>query len=137
MEPLDDTLIRVAGPHQTPWEEDTKILNLSLTGVAFSCPHDLSPMLGEVIRIQFKMPNGTPIACHGLVIRLDSEGSKIIVAVHFYRLEMAQRLQLLKALSEKLSQQKVNEVKPLKLEKVFTFSAMLFFLLIWFSLLGI
>lgn len=136
LEPLDDTLIRVAGPHQTPWEEDTEILNLSLTGVAFSCPQDLSPMLGEVIKIQFKMPNGMPMACHGLVIRLESQGSKIIVAVHFYKLEMAQRLHLLKALSEKMGKQKQTQLKPNKIEKIVLMFGMIIFLGFWLAMLG-
>ncbi|RYZ81252.1 MAG: PilZ domain-containing protein, partial [Proteobacteria bacterium] len=52
----DDSLIRVAGPRQVPWEEGTEIKNVSLTGLAFTAPGDLCPILGEIIKIQFLIP---------------------------------------------------------------------------------
>jgi len=60
----DDSLIRVAGPKQTPWEEGTEIRNVSLTGLAFTAPDDLCPLLGEVIKIQFTPPGSKQMACY-------------------------------------------------------------------------
>jgi hypothetical protein len=98
----DDSLIRVAGPRQIPWEEGTDIRNVSLTGLAFTAPSDLCPMLGEVIRIQFSVPGGKQMACHSIVTRIDQqrEGT-MLVAVHFYRMEMAHRIMLAQGLSKR------------------------------------
>lgn len=98
----DEELIRVAGPRQVPWEEGTEIRNVSLTGLAFLAPEDLCPLLGEVIKIQFLIPGGKQMACHAIVTRLDPEkGEKILVGVHFYKLEMAHRIALAQGLSQK------------------------------------
>ncbi|MNS73898.1 PilZ domain protein [compost metagenome] len=101
----DDSLIRVAGPHQTPWEEGTEIRNVSLTGLAFLAPQDLCPLLGEVIKIQFIPPGGKQMACHAIVTRLDEIGENILVGVHFYKLEMAHRIALAQGLARRLKEQ--------------------------------
>lgn len=99
----DNYLIRVAGPQQTPWEEGTEIKNVSLTGLVFSAPEDLCPVLGEVIKIQFQVPGSQSMACYALVIRVDEEGPQIKnVAVHFYKLEMAHRMILAQGLLQKI-----------------------------------
>lgn len=101
----DDSLIRVAGPKQTPWEEGTEIKNVSLTGLAFMAPADLCPILGEVIKIQFIPPGAQQVACHGIVIRLDDVGeSSCMVAVHFYKMEMPHRIALAQGLARKLKE---------------------------------
>ena len=106
----DDELIRVAGPRQIPWEEGTEIRNVSLTGLAFTAPEDLCPLLGEVIKIQFLIPGGKQMACHAIVTRLDPDkNEKILVGVHFYKLEMSHRIALAQGLSQK---QKTNQPTP-------------------------
>lgn len=103
---LDDSLIRVAGPRQMPWEEGTDIKNISLTGLAFTAPSDLCPLLGEVIKIQFEVPGADPMACYAVVTRIDPlKAQKMLVGVHFYKLEMAQRIALAQGLSLKLKAQ--------------------------------
>lgn len=108
--PQDNTLVRVAGPRQTPWEEATEIQNISLSGLAFTAPPDLCPIVGEFIKIQFQVPGTGPtagtMACHGLVTRLETKNaSTILVGVQFKRLEPPQRLALAQALAVKLRQQ--------------------------------
>ncbi|MCK6596882.1 MAG: PilZ domain-containing protein [Bdellovibrionaceae bacterium] len=99
----DESLIRVAGPNKIPWEEDTEIKNVSLTGLSFTAPEDLCPVLGEVIKIQFVVPGSQQMACHAIVTRLEPiKKSKILVAVHFYKLEMAHRIVLAQGLSKKI-----------------------------------
>lgn len=98
----DESLIRVAGPRQVPWEEGTRIKNVSLTGLAFTAPEDLCPILGEVIRIQFPVPGGRPFACHAIVTRIEEEKHGMMaVAVHFYKLDMAHRIVLAQGLSRR------------------------------------
>ena len=102
----DDSLIRVAGPRQMPWEEGTEIRNISLTGLAFIAPSDLCPLLGEVMKIQFEVPGSKAMACYAVVTRIDPlKGQKMLVGVHFYKLEMPQRIALAQGLSRKLKDQ--------------------------------
>jgi PilZ domain-containing protein len=100
----DDSLIRVAGPRQTPWEEGTEIKNVSLTGLAFTAPDDLCPVLGEIIKIQFQAPGGKQMASYAIVTRLDpiAETAKILVGLHFYKMEMGHRVVLAQGLARKL-----------------------------------
>lgn len=110
LQPDDNTLIRLAGPQQTPWEEGTEIRNISLTGLAFTAPLELSPVVGEVIKIQFAPPQKNELACYGLVIRLENVGSATtLVAVKFLKLDFAQRLYLAHALSLRLREQQERE----------------------------
>ena len=111
----DNTLIRVAGPQQTPWEEATEIQNISLSGLAFTAPSDLCPMIGELIRIQFEVPGRTQMACHGLVTRLEKRGSsEMKVAVEFRKLEMSHRIVLAQAIARKMQTQILAEQESKK-----------------------
>lgn len=140
----DDCLIRVAGPHQIPWEEGTVIQNVSLTGLAFTAPEDLCPVLGEVIKIQFKVPGSKSMACHALVIRHEKFDkndvglNQILVGVHFYKLEMPHRINLAQGLAEKanasqkLQEKNQTEAPPSRLMLLLPFAlAVNFFLLTW------
>ncbi|MBK9323674.1 MAG: PilZ domain-containing protein [Bdellovibrionaceae bacterium] len=99
----DDSLIRVAGPRQIPWEEGTEIKNVSLTGLAFTAPEDLCPVLGEIIKIQFLAPGAKQMASHAIVTRLDSvDNHQILVGLHFYKMEMGHRVTLAQGLARKL-----------------------------------
>lgn len=98
-------MVRVAGPKQTPWEEGTEIRNVSLTGLAFVAPDDLCPLLGEVVKIQFTPPGSRQMACYAIVTRLEEmKGSRTLVGVHFYKLEMAQRIVLAQGLARKFKE---------------------------------
>lgn len=102
----DDFFVRVAGPRQTPWEEGTEIRNVSLTGLAFTAPDDLCPLLGEVVKIQFMIPGGQQMACHAIVTRLEEDREGVmLVGVHFYKLEMAHRIVLAQGLSKRFREQ--------------------------------
>lgn len=101
----DYCLIRVAGPKQIPWEEGTEIKNVSLTGLSFTAPDDLCPLLGEFIKIQFKPPGSTQMACYGIVTRLENiSQARTLVGVHFYKMELPQRVGLAQGLSKKLKE---------------------------------
>ncbi len=101
----DESLVRVAGPKQTPWEEGTEIRNVSLTGLAFTAPDDLCPLLGEVVKIQFIPPGSRQMACYAIVTRLEEmKGARTLVGVHFYKLEMAQRIVLAQGLARRFKE---------------------------------
>lgn len=97
--------MRVAGPKQIPWEEGTEIKNVSLTGLAFTAPDDLCPLLGEVVKIQFTPPGSRQMACYGIVTRLESiSDSQMLVGLHFYKLEMQQRIVLAQGLARRFKE---------------------------------
>ncbi len=144
LQPQDNTLIRVAGPRQIPWEEGTDIKNISLSGLAFTAPVELCPIVGEFIKIQFQVPDGNQMACHGLVTRLEPLGkTEMLVGIQFYKLEMAHRIALLQGLAQKLKEQQQknrasesNHSLPAKLVKNWKAAiAMVFFLSGWLALL--
>lgn len=115
----DESLIRVAGPQKTPWEEGTQIRDISLSGLAFTAPADLCPQPGEFIKVQFTPPNSPQMACHALVTRVSYHNRDTrLVAVHFYKLEMGHRIALAKGLQEKVHHLKLvsfNEENSSKL----------------------
>ena len=98
----DNNLIRYSGSERLPWEENTLIKNISLTGLTFSAPTDLSPMIGEIVKIQFVIPGSKQMACYAIVIRIDADSEyENSIAVHFYKLDRLQRINLLQGLTEK------------------------------------
>jgi hypothetical protein len=110
LQPQDNNLIRVSGPRQIPWDEATEIKNISVSGLAFTAPAELCPIVGEYIKIEFHVPgNGPgsgPMACQGLVVRLETrKPSTILVGIQFKKLELPQRLALAQALAAKLREQ--------------------------------
>jgi hypothetical protein len=106
LQPYDNTLIRVAGPSQVPWEEGTEIRNISLSGLAFTAPSELCPIIGESIKIQFETPGATQLACFGLVTRLEPiNQSEMLVGIQFQKLELAHKIVFLQGLAKKLKEQ--------------------------------
>ena len=98
----DNNLIRYSGSERWTWEEKTEIKNVSLTGLSFVAPADLSPMIGEIIKIQFVIPGSKQMACYAIVIRIDADSDfENSISVHFYKLDRLQRINLLQGLSEK------------------------------------
>lgn len=103
----DDNLVRFSGSERLPWEEKTELRNISLTGLSFTAPADLSPVLSEIIKIQFTVPGGKQMACYAIVIRIEEENEfENLVGIHFYKLDRLQRINLLQGLSEKATTSK-------------------------------
>lgn len=106
LQPDDNTLIRLAGPFQTPWEEGTEIQNISLSGLAFTAPSDLCPVLGDIVKIQFEVPGSGQMACMALTVRLEKASkSRTIVGIKFMKMDFPQRIYITQALSQILRQQ--------------------------------
>ncbi len=132
----DDSLIRLAGPRQEPWEEGTEIQNVSLTGLAFTAPQDLCPSLGEVIKVQFRVPGSESMASLALVSRLERKNAHVTnVAVHFYKMELSQRVFLAQSLLNKMNAKKgaMNVTNLWKLS--FSLSLALLLTFFWSALL--
>lgn len=110
----DNTLIRVAGPHQTPWEEGTEIKNVSLSGLCFTAANDFCPEVGELIKIQFEAPGASQMACFANVTRIEEGPSTSLVAVRFAKMDFSQRIYLHKSLGSKLQEQEDRHDKEVR-----------------------
>ncbi|MGZ3690585.1 MAG: PilZ domain-containing protein [Pseudobdellovibrio sp.] len=106
----DESLIRLSGAEQLSWEENTELRDVSLTGLSFTAPQDLSPQIGEVIKIQFSVPSSQQMACYAVVIRIEKINPlENMIGVHFYKLDRTQRLNIVHGLSDKIRTQKEKE----------------------------
>jgi PilZ domain len=134
----DNTLIRVAGPHQTPWEEGTEIRNVSLSGLAFTAANDFCPRVDELIKIQFEAPGASQMACFATVSRIEQGPTTSLVAVKFIQLEFSQRIYLHQSLSKKMREQnsRLNQEtrRLFWREKGFRFGLAIALLLAWSAL---
>jgi hypothetical protein len=64
---------------------------------------DLSPQLGEIIKIQFAVPGSEMMACYGVVTRIEQTTEfENEIAVHFYKLDRIQRINLVQGLAQKV-----------------------------------
>ncbi|AZZ35943.1 hypothetical protein CIK05_03755 [Bdellovibrio sp. qaytius] len=105
----DNNLIRFSGAERLPWEEKTELRNVSLTGLSFICANDLSPQLGEIIKIQFAVPGSETMACYAIVIRIAPDDNFTNeIAVHFYKLDRIQRINLVQGLAQKMDMKKFD-----------------------------
>ncbi len=99
----DSCLIRLSGAERRSWEENTEIIDISLTGLSFTASADLSPSLGEIIKIQFAVPGSEQMACYAVVIRIENTTVyENVIGVHFYKLDRLQRLNLVQGLAPKI-----------------------------------
>lgn len=136
----DNNLIRFSGAERLPWEEKTELRNVSLTGLSFICASDLSPQLGEIIKIQFAVPGSETMACYAIVIRIAPDDSySNEVAVHFYKLDRLQRINLVQGLAQKVDTKKYNITNhDKKLSDHFFYLTLMFFsILSWLVLINL
>lgn len=136
LNPQDNTLIRVAGPKQIPWEEGTEIKNISITGLVFTSPSDICPSIGEFIKIEYEIPGSQKLACYALVTRLeDLSPHKTVVGVKFYRMDLSQRIILAQGLALKLREQQIRRMQD-KRQKMGFLTPLLpwVFLVLWAGL---
>lgn len=137
----DNSLIRFSGAERLPWEEQTELRNVSLTGLSFVCANDLSPQLGEIIKIQFSVPGSETMACYAIVIRIAAEDAHSNeVAVHFYKLDRIQRINLVQGLATKMDTRKFNLVSdntPTPSKHFLYLTLMFFSVLCWIFLMNL
>lgn len=136
----DNNLIRFSGAERLPWEEKTELRNVSLTGLSFICASDLSPQLGEIIKIQFAVPGSETMACYAIVIRIAPDDSySNEVAVHFYKLDRLQRINLVQGLAQKVDTKKYSiTTDDKKLSDHFFYLTLMFFsILSWLVLINL
>lgn len=109
----DNSLIRLSGAEQFSWEESTELRDVSLTGLSFTAPQDLSPQIGEVIKIQFSVPGSVQMACYAVVIRIEkTDEFENQIGVHFYKLDRTQRLNIVQGLAQKVRRKESTETPP-------------------------
>ena len=135
----DNSLVRLSGAEQFSWEEKTELRDVSLTGLSFIAPQDLSPQLGEVIKIQFSVPGSQQMACYAIVIRIEKINTlDNLIGVHFYKLDRTQRLNIVHGLSEKVQNRKVSQnFRNNPTNIVFSALGLIATLLCWITLMKI
>lgn len=148
----DSSLIRFSGAERFTWEEKTELRNISLTGLSFVAPLDLSPQLGEIIKIQFTVPGSEMMACYAVVIRIEEQNDyENEIAVHFYKLDRLQRINLVQGLAQKVviqggkskprssmgAQNKKSSLLYPSLKKIYYATVLMTAALMWITLLKI
>ena len=108
--PEDRTVIRFAAKGNKEKSFSTTLINVSQSGLAFRVDQSLKPSLGDTIMVEFTVPGGEQMACHGRVVRIEEPQARdqwknftdeVIVAVHFYGLRGAHEKNLSTGLKEK------------------------------------
>jgi hypothetical protein len=125
--PQDNCLIRLAGPKQIPWEEGTEIKDVSTTGLSFTAASDLSPTLGETIRVEFTVPGSQQMACYAKVVRLQTLTEKDnLIGIEFDMLNSPQKQNLQSGLKTRANADIETPIEssklPLGLKVVFLIS---------------
>ncbi len=117
----------------------TELRDISLTGLSFLAQQDLSPQIGEVIKIQFSVPNSQQMACYAVVIRIEKINQfDNLVGVHFYKLDRTQRLNLVHGLAEKVQKNKHPEnTKQGKINTIISVAGLIITLLCWLTLMKV
>lgn len=135
----DNSLVRLSGAEQLTWEEKTELRDVSLTGLSFLAQQDLSPQIGEVIKIQFSVPGSQQMACYAVVIRIEKINQlDNMIGVHFYKLDRTQRLNLVHGLADKVQTKKSPEdSKQYKMNKFISVAGLIITLLCWLTLMKI
>lgn len=105
----DKKVLRFVKHSQKQQSFFTEILNLSETGMAFTCPILGAPSEGEAVMIEFTPPGGQTMACHAKVMRVQNYTSQEaevrrkqvkMVGVKFLKLEPAYRKMIRKGLQK-------------------------------------
>lgn len=134
----DNSLVRLSGVTQLSWEEKTELRDISLTGLSFLAQQDLSPQIGEVIKIQFSVPGSQQMACYAVVIRIEKINQfDNMIGVHFYKLDRTQRLNLVHGLAEKVQKSKPENSKQSKMNMFISVAGLIITLLCWLTLMKV
>ncbi len=132
----DESLIRLSGADKLPWEESTQLLDVSLTGLTFTAPEDLSPQIGEVIKIQFSVPGAEQMACHAVVIRIEKTRQfENLVGVHFYKLDRLQRINIAQGLSLKITAHTSDQAHKRPMTSFLILIGLIAALITWLSII--
>ncbi|MEQ1722534.1 MAG: PilZ domain-containing protein [Pseudobdellovibrio sp.] len=134
----DNSLVRLSGAEQLSWEEKTELIDVSLTGLSFLAPQDLSPQIGEVIKIQFSVPGAQQMACYAVVIRIEKTNQfDNLIGVHFYKLDRTQRLNLVQGLTDKVQKKPEENFKDKKFNNLISVAGLVLALICWLTLMKI
>ena len=136
LDTIDNNLIRLSGAERRSWEESTEVKDISLSGLSFTAPSDLSPTLGEMIKIQFSVPGSEQMACYAVTIRIERiTPYENLIGVHFFKLDRVQRLNLVQGLSARIQQQPMVEPNNPRLTRSIAILGLFLTLACWLTLM--
>jgi len=114
MKGTDNSVLRFSAYAKGSKKLQTRILNLSETGMAFLLPIFENPKEGEIIKIEFQVPGGGVVACFARIMRLElhkvfseHDGPKAfrLVAVTFIDLPVAHRKEIREGIMAKFDEE--------------------------------
>ena len=124
----DNTILRFAAYPKGSKKLQTRVINLSESGMAFLLPMLDNPQMDEIIKVEFIVPNFEAVACFAKVIRIENHHiyDKMrnrqefkLVAVSFVDLPVAQRQMIREGLAhefERLRKEYTREQYRLKMQ---------------------
>jgi len=116
----DNSVLRFSAYAKGSKKMQTRILNISETGMAFLLPVFECPREGEMIKVEFQVPGRGVMACFAKIMRLElhkvfseKDGPKSfrLVAVTFVDLPVAHRKEIREGLMEKFDQESQKYAK--------------------------
>ena len=110
--PEEGRVIRFAGPQHLPWEEDTKIQNISVKGLHFFDPSIfLNPIKGKRLKLSSNFLKFEKIACYGRVVEVSrTDGSEnSSVEIEFIDLNSKQKIALKESLGYIVNKENIHD----------------------------
>ena len=102
----------------------TKVLNLSESGLAFEIHPDHSPSEGDVLKVEFDVPNQSRIACFATVTRVETAELLHHVGLQFRNLPGAYRRLLAQGLSEVAHTEIILDWKNFRRKQLVSFAGL-------------
>ncbi len=72
MRPSDSQVLSFSREKERGTKHETRIINLSSTGIAFLVDRSEAPRIGDHIKIEFPIPSGSHVAWWARVVRMES-----------------------------------------------------------------
>ncbi len=120
----DERLLRFASMNTRGQSTATKVLNLSESGLAFEIHPDHSPSEGDVLKVEFDVPNQSRIACFATVTRVETEELLHLVGLQFRNLPVAYRNLLAHGLKEVAHTEIILDWKSFRRKQLVSFAGL-------------
>lgn len=118
LRPQDEQLLRFAHRHERGLGQTTRMVNLSTSGAAFTTDRSMVPPLGELIKVEFTLPDGEKVAWWARVVRVEELQPRgwwseteviqaldtVVVGTVFQDLPLGHQKKIFKALESKFAE---------------------------------
>lgn len=125
LRPSDSQVLSFSKANERGAKHETRIINLSSTGIAFLVDRSEAPRIGDHIKIEFPIPSGTQVAWWARVVRMESYSDQrwwedkdsfdspkqVVVGVHYIDLPDGHRRDIQKGLENRYKELKSQYMK--------------------------